>query len=106
MYDEATDEWVLIGTNGLSMVQKYAKHGIKASHTSEVVLDDVRIPGRCLLGGNGYTLAYPAERWHRGPKIQQLVIARAIPGLRSGRHCWIALTNDAPTSVDGSRTIP
>ncbi|CAB4806403.1 unannotated protein [freshwater metagenome] len=35
MYDEATDEWVLIGTNGLSMVQKYAKHGIKASRASE-----------------------------------------------------------------------
>jgi hypothetical protein len=39
------------GTKGLSMGQKYKKHGIKASHTSEVVLDDVRIPGKCLLGG-------------------------------------------------------
>ena len=39
------------GTKGLSQGQKYAKHGIKASHTAEVVLDDVRIPGRCLLGG-------------------------------------------------------
>jgi alkylation response protein AidB-like acyl-CoA dehydrogenase len=39
------------GTKGLSMGQKYKKHGIKASHTSEVVLDDVRVPGRCLLGG-------------------------------------------------------
>jgi alkylation response protein AidB-like acyl-CoA dehydrogenase len=39
------------GTKGLSQGQKYKKHGIKASHTSEVVLDDVRIPGRCLLGG-------------------------------------------------------
>lgn len=38
-------------TPGLSMGQKYKKHGIRASHTSEVVLDDVRIPGRCLLGG-------------------------------------------------------
>lgn len=38
-------------TKGLSMGQKYTKHGIKASHTSEVVLDDVRIPGSCLLGG-------------------------------------------------------
>jgi acyl-CoA dehydrogenase len=25
--------------------------GIRASHTAEVVLDDVRIPGSCLLGG-------------------------------------------------------
>ncbi|MEM9713374.1 MAG: acyl-CoA dehydrogenase family protein, partial [Actinomycetota bacterium] len=39
------------GTPGLSQGQKYLKHGIKASHTAEVVLDDVRVPGRCLLGG-------------------------------------------------------
>jgi len=38
-------------TKGLSMGQKYLKHGIRASHTAEVVLDDVRVPGRCLLGG-------------------------------------------------------
>jgi alkylation response protein AidB-like acyl-CoA dehydrogenase len=25
--------------------------GIRASHTAEVVLDNVRVPGRCLLGG-------------------------------------------------------
>src|SRR6056297_3272352 len=39
------------GTKGLSQGQKYKKHGIKASHTAEVVLDDVRVPGSCLLGG-------------------------------------------------------
>ncbi|MQA62576.1 MAG: acyl-CoA dehydrogenase [Actinophytocola sp.] len=39
------------GTKGLSPGQKFAKHGIRASHTAEVVLDDCRIPGRCLLGG-------------------------------------------------------
>ncbi len=39
------------GTEGLSQGQKYKKHGIKASHTAEVVLDDVRVPGSCLLGG-------------------------------------------------------
>ncbi len=38
-------------TPGLSMGQKYKKHGIRASHTAEVVLDDVRVPGTCLLGG-------------------------------------------------------
>jgi len=38
-------------TPGLSMGQKYKKHGIRASHTSEVVLDNCRIPGACLLGG-------------------------------------------------------
>ncbi|MGH9137677.1 MAG: acyl-CoA dehydrogenase family protein [Acidimicrobiales bacterium] len=39
------------GTTGLSQGQKYKKHGIRASHTAEVVLDDVRVPGKCLLGG-------------------------------------------------------
>jgi alkylation response protein AidB-like acyl-CoA dehydrogenase len=39
------------GTAGLSQGQKFRKHGIRASHTAEVVLDDVRVPGRCLVGG-------------------------------------------------------
>lgn len=39
------------GTPGLAQGQKFAKHGIRASHTAEVVLDGVRVPGSCLLGG-------------------------------------------------------
>ena len=39
------------GTPGLRMGQKFQKMGIRASHTAEVVLDDVRVPGSCLLGG-------------------------------------------------------
>ncbi len=39
------------GTKGLSQGQKFHKHGIRASHTAEVVLDNVRVPSRCLLGG-------------------------------------------------------
>ncbi|MDP9442263.1 MAG: acyl-CoA dehydrogenase family protein [Actinomycetota bacterium] len=39
------------GTPGLSQGQKFKKMGIRASHTAEVVLDDCRVPGRCLLGG-------------------------------------------------------
>jgi acyl-CoA dehydrogenase len=38
-------------TPGLSQGQKFKKHGIRASHTAEVVLDNVRVPGSCLLGG-------------------------------------------------------
>ncbi|GAC1326565.1 MAG: acyl-CoA dehydrogenase family protein [Mycobacteriales bacterium] len=38
-------------TPGLRQGQKFRKHGIRASHTAEVVLDDCRIPGSCLLGG-------------------------------------------------------
>jgi len=39
------------GSAGLSQGQKFRKHGVRASHTAEVVLDDVRVPGRCLVGG-------------------------------------------------------
>ena len=38
-------------TKGLSQGQKFKKHGIRASHTAEVVLDDVRLPGELILGG-------------------------------------------------------
>jgi alkylation response protein AidB-like acyl-CoA dehydrogenase len=38
-------------TPGLTQGQKFKKHGIRASHTAEVVLEDVRVPGHCLLGG-------------------------------------------------------
>ena len=88
VYEEATDEWGLIGTKtwitnggiadvhvvvavvdpdlgsrghasfvippnspGISQGQKFLKHGIRASHTAEVVLADCRIPGSCVLGG-------------------------------------------------------
>jgi alkylation response protein AidB-like acyl-CoA dehydrogenase len=39
------------GTPGISQGTKYKKHGIRASHTAEVILDDCRVPGTCLLGG-------------------------------------------------------
>ncbi|MBW4715575.1 acyl-CoA dehydrogenase family protein [Saccharothrix obliqua] len=39
------------GTAGLSSPGKIRKHGMRASHTADVFLDGVRVPGRCLLGG-------------------------------------------------------
>jgi acyl-CoA dehydrogenase len=39
------------GTTGIRMGQKFKKMGIRASHTAEVVLEECRIPGNCLLGG-------------------------------------------------------
>jgi alkylation response protein AidB-like acyl-CoA dehydrogenase len=39
------------GTPGISQGQKYSKLGIRASHTAEVVLEECRVPGSCLLGG-------------------------------------------------------
>ena len=59
------------GTKGLAMGQKYKKHGIRASHTAEVVLDEVRVPGHCLLGGKDKLdakLARAHEAGHSGQK--------------------------------------
>jgi acyl-CoA dehydrogenase len=39
------------GTAGLTMGTKVKKHGLRASHTADVFLDDCRVPGSCLLGG-------------------------------------------------------
>ena len=39
------------GTKGLQMGTKVKKHGLRASHTADVFLDDCRVPGNCLLGG-------------------------------------------------------
>jgi alkylation response protein AidB-like acyl-CoA dehydrogenase len=58
------------GTKGLAQGQKFLKHGIRASHTAEVVLDDCRIPGDCLLGGR--------------EKLEER-LARAREGVKSGR---------------------
>ena len=58
-------------TPGLSQGQKYKKHGIKASHTAEVVLEDVRVPGRLLLGGKeklDAKLAKARENLHTGER--------------------------------------
>ncbi|MGY1984607.1 acyl-CoA dehydrogenase family protein [Blastococcus sp. SYSU DS0669] len=58
------------GTKGISQGQKFLKHGIRASHTAEVVLDGCRVPGDCLLGGR--------------EKLEER-LARAREGVRSGR---------------------
>jgi alkylation response protein AidB-like acyl-CoA dehydrogenase len=39
------------GTKGFSSTKKLKKLGLRASHTADVFLEDVRVPGSCLLGG-------------------------------------------------------
>jgi alkylation response protein AidB-like acyl-CoA dehydrogenase len=59
------------GTKGIAQGQKYKKHGIRASHTAEVVLDAVRIPGSMLLGGKeklDAKLAKARDAGHSGEK--------------------------------------
>jgi len=38
------------GTKGCEQGAKVKKHGLRASHTADVHLDDCRVPGACLLG--------------------------------------------------------
>ena len=75
------------GTKGLSQGQKYKKHGIRASHTAEVVLDDVRVPGSCLLGGKERLEERLARAREGGSSRGQkgVQILTQPPDCRSGR---------------------
>jgi alkylation response protein AidB-like acyl-CoA dehydrogenase len=76
-------------TPGLSMGQKYKKMGIRASHTAEVVLQDAKLPGDCLLGGK----ARLDER-----------IARAREG-RSGRSSAALATFEATRPAIAAQAV-
>jgi alkylation response protein AidB-like acyl-CoA dehydrogenase len=71
-------------TKGLSQGQKFAKHGIRASHTAEVVLDDCRIPATCVLGGK--------------EKLDER-LARAREGVRSKGNASMATFEASRPSV-------
>ena len=70
-------------TNAEGSMSKYKASEVAVRVTEEAIQ---------ILGGYSYTREYPVERWHRDAKIhtifegtseiQQLVIARAISGLR------------------------
>jgi alkylation response protein AidB-like acyl-CoA dehydrogenase len=77
------------GTPGLAQGQKFAKMGIRASHTAEVVLSDCRVPGSCLLGGKDRL----DER-----------LARAKEGKRSATQAAMA-TFEASRPVVGAQAV-
>ena len=69
---------------GLSQGQKFSKHGIRASHTAEVVLDDLRLPGKYLLGGKD--------------KLDER-LARSREGKRSGSQAAMATFESSRPAV-------
>ncbi|MGH3202919.1 MAG: acyl-CoA dehydrogenase family protein, partial [Streptosporangiaceae bacterium] len=72
------------GTAGLSMGQKFRKHGIRASHTAEVVLSDARLPERCVLGGRDRLeerLARVREGGHTGVQSAMRTFEASRPGV-------------------------
>ena len=72
------------GTPGLTQGKKEKKMGIRASHTATVVLQDVRVPAECLLGGD--------ERL-------EAKLARARSGQSTGR------TNPAMKTFESTRPV-
>jgi alkylation response protein AidB-like acyl-CoA dehydrogenase len=74
---------------GLSMGAKLKKHGLRASHTAEVYLDDVRIPGRFLLGGKD--------------KLDERM-AKAREGAKAGRNASMS-TFELSRHVVGAQAI-
>ena len=63
------------GTPGLRQGTKFKKHGIRASHTAEVFLDNVRLPGKCLLGGKEKLDAKLAKAREGGVTRQSAALA-------------------------------
>ncbi|MFJ6633408.1 acyl-CoA dehydrogenase family protein [Streptomyces sp. NPDC091376] len=82
-------------TPGLSQGQKFKKHGIRASHTAEVVLENVRVPGSCLLGGKeklDERLARARERARAGGGV-------GVPAAEG----WGRVKNAAMATFEASR---
>ena len=77
------------GTPGISQGQKFKKMGIRASHTAEVVLEDCRVPGRCLLGGK--------------EKLDER-LARAKEGKRTSTQAAMA-TFEASRPIVGAQAV-
>ncbi|HEX3541802.1 MAG TPA: acyl-CoA dehydrogenase family protein [Acidimicrobiales bacterium] len=78
------------GTKGLAQGQKFKKMGIRASHTAEVVLSDVRVPGHCLLGGK--------------EKLDER-LARVREGRSSGRSQAAMATFEASRPTVGAQAL-
>ena len=78
------------GTQGLVQGAKLRKHGLRASHTADVFLDDCRIPGSCLLGGR--------ERLDER-------LARAREGHRGGRGQAALRTFEVSRPAVGAQAV-
>jgi acyl-CoA dehydrogenase len=78
------------GTKGLAQGAKARKHGLRASHTSDVHLDDCHVPGACLLGGK--------------EKLDER-LARAREGGRGSRSQAAMQTFEATRPTVGAQAI-
>lgn len=109
------------GTRGLEGNRKIAKLGLRASHTADVFLDDVRVPGACLLGGperlrdrlararEGTRNSSQAAPTHlRGAAIQTFEVSRPTVGAQAigiGRAAYEYALDHARQRVQFGRPI-
>jgi acyl-CoA dehydrogenase len=76
------------GTAGLEQGAKLKKHGLRASHTADVFLDDCRVPGSCLLGGREkleerFARAREGEKAKRQAAMQTFEVSRPAVGAQA-----------------------
>jgi alkylation response protein AidB-like acyl-CoA dehydrogenase len=95
------------------MGQKFRKHGIRASHTAEVVLSDVRVPGRCVVGGRerlDERMARVREGGRSGEQAAMKTFEASRPGVAAmavgvGRAAVEYATEYARTRVQFGRPV-
>jgi acyl-CoA dehydrogenase len=80
------------GTKGLEQGPKLKKHGLRASHTADVFLDDCRVPGSCLLGGKErlderLARAREGSSSKRQAAMQTFEVSRPTVGAQAIRPC-------------------
>jgi len=76
------------GTPGLEMGPKIKKHGLRASHTADVFLGDVRVPDSCLLGGSDkleerLARAREGTRAKKQPAMRTFEVSRPTVGAQA-----------------------
>jgi alkylation response protein AidB-like acyl-CoA dehydrogenase len=84
--------------NGLSMGRKEEKMGIKASHTAEIILDDVEVPNDDRLGPEGQAFLMSMRMFDES----RIMVAALAVGIARGAM-EIALQHLAATSEFGKK---
>jgi acyl-CoA dehydrogenase len=101
------------GTAGLTGSRKLKKLGLRASHTADVFLDSVRVPGRCLLGGKDalderLARARTGQRSTRQAAMRTFELSRPAVGAQAlgiARAAYEYALSYAKTRVQFSRPI-
>src|SRR5215216_585859 len=98
-------------TDGLEQGTKVKKHGLRASHTADVHLDDCRVPGSCLLGGKEKLDERKQREQFGRPIVENQAIAFALADMKMEidaarllvwRAAWMGRTGKDFDNAEGS----